>query len=313
MSETLKDFNRREINFQEPQVETIVPEHFREQYPTLLQFIKKYYEYLEVAAGRNNLQDVFYIRDPESTSEDFLDYLFFESLNGVGADFFKLPRITLKLVSQFIPVKGTVVSVPAFFRYIYGVNAEQFYPKTQIFTVGESQIGAESLKFIQDSYFYQILSIQIKSPLGITQWRDVYKKYNHPAGFALFAETLFETTAENSTLTTALSVPDSAANQLILSDLTATAEMQVGTSSITGIDSDLSIRFYVDKDINFYRDSIGELSDTQKGEYTSITDILNTDAPRFSSTDSDRFSNASLQTMDEDIFAFYPDSGLDSA
>jgi len=313
MSETLKDFNRREINFQESKVETIVPEHFKEQYPTLLEFIKKYYEYLELAAGRNNLQNVFYIRDPESTSEDFLDYLFFESLNGVGADFFKLPRITLKLVSQFIPIKGTAVSVPAFFRYIYGVDAQQFYPKTQIFTVGESEIGAESLKFIQDSYFYQILSIQIKSPLGISQWRDVYKKYNHPAGFALFAETLFETTAGNSVLTTALSVPDSAANQLILADLTATAEIQAIGSSITGVDSDSVARFYVDRDISFYKDSIGDLSDAQKGEYTSIVDVLNTDAPRFSSSDSDRFSDASLQTMDEYIFAFYPDSVLDSA
>ena len=288
MASTLTDYNRRDPNFQQPQVETIVPEHFREQHPTLVTFIKKFYEYLEVAAGRNNLSNVFYIRDVESTSEDFLDYLFFESINGLGADFFKFPRLTLKFIPNFYPIKGTEVSVPAFFRYIYGVDSEQFYPKTRIFNVGESLIGAESLRFIQDSNFYQILSIQIKSPLGINQWRDVYKKYNHPAGFALFAETLFEKTATNSVMSAPLSIQDSAATEVTLEDFTVGTTGAFGTT--TGIDSSLTSRFYVDRGIQFYQDSIGELTSAQKGEYTSIVDVLSTNSPRFSSNDSDLFS-----------------------
>ena len=311
MASTLTDYNRRDPNFQQPQVETIVPEHFKEQHPTLVTFIKKFYEYLEVAAGRNNLSNVFYIRDVESTSEDFLDYLFFESINGLGADFFKFPRLTLKFIPNFYPIKGTEVSVQGFFRYIYGVDSEQFYPKTRIFNVGESLIGAESLRFIQDSNFYQILSIQIKSPLGINQWRDVYKKYNHPAGFALFAETLFEKTATNSVMSAPLSIQDSAATEVTLEDFTVGTTGAFGTT--TGIDSSLTSRFYVDRGIQFYQDSIGELTSAQKGEYTSIVDVLSTNSPRFSSNDSDLFSDSSLQTMDEDIYAFYADSGLDSA
>ena len=254
MASTLTDYNRRDPNFVQPQVETIIPEHFQEQYPTLVTFLKKFYEYLEIAAGRNNLSDAFYIRDAESTSEDFLDYLFFESMNGLGADFFKFPRLTLKFIPNFYPIKGTVISVPAFFRYIYGVESEQFYPKTQIFNVGES--------LIQDSNFYQILSIQIKSPLGVTQWRDVYKRYNHPAGFALFAETLFEKTASNSIMSAPLSIQDSAATEVTLEDFGVATTGAFGTT--TG-------------------------------------------------RDSDKFSDNSLQTMDEDIYAFYSDSGLDSA
>lgn len=311
MASTLTDYNRRDPNFVQPQVETIIPEHFQEQYPTLVTFLKKFYEYLEIAAGRNNLSDAFYIRDVESTSEDFLDYLFFESMNGLGADFFKFPRLTLKFIPNFYPIKGTVISVPAFFRYIYGVESEQFYPKTQIFNVGESLIGAESLRFIQDSNFYQILSIQIKSPLGVTQWRDVYKRYNHPAGFALFAETLFEKTASNSIMSAPLSIQDSAATEVTLEDFGVATTGAFGTT--TGRDSDLSARFYVDRGIQFYQDSIGELTSAQKGEYTSIVDVLSTNSPRFSSNDSDKFSDNSLQTMDEDIYAFYSDSGLDSA
>ena len=277
MASTLTDYNRRDPNFQQPQVETIVPEHFKEQHPTLVTFIKKFYEYLELASGRNNLSDVFYIRDVESTSEDFLDYLFFESINGLGADFFKFPRLTLKFIPNFYPIKGTQVSVPAFFRYIYGVDSEQFYPKTRIFNVGESPIGAESLRFIQDSNFYQILSIQIKSPLGINQWRDVYKKYNHPAGFALFAETLFEKTATNSIMSAPLSIKDSAATEVTLEDLNIATT--TAFTSITSIDDSARRRMNVGLGFNIYGTDLEDsaiLNNTlYNGQYISIADILN--------------------------------------
>jgi len=205
---TLEDRDRKDINFYQPKVDDLFPEHFQEQYPTLVTFIKKYYDYLELAAGRNKLDNIFYVKDAESTNEGFLDYLFYERLNGLGADRFNLPRLTLKLAPQFSRAKGTEVAIPAFFRYIFGVEAEAFYPKTQIFTVGESEIGPNSLRFIQDSYFWQVLSIQIKSPLSTVQWNDIYKKYNHIAGFALFVETRFETVAGNIEATAPISIAE---------------------------------------------------------------------------------------------------------
>ncbi len=308
---TLTDYNRRDINFNQAQVETVLPEHFLEQYPTLVTFLKKFYEYLEIAAGRNRLDNIFYAKDAESTDDGFLDYLFYERFNGLGADKFDLPRLTLKLAPQFSRAKGTEVSIPAFFRYVFGVDVEAFYPKTQMFTVGESEIGADSLRFLQDSYFYQVLSIQIKSPLSTVQWRDLYKRYNHVAGFALFAETQFETVAGNISAIAPLSIADSAAEQITLEDIgiqTATA-----FGSTTGVDSAASIRFYVDRGIQFYQDSIGGLTSAQKGEYTSIADILDTNSPRFSSNDSDLLSDSSLQTMDEAQFKHYNPFAADSA
>jgi len=309
---TLEDRNRRDINFHQPEVDGLFPEHFREQYPTLVTFIKKYYEYLELAAGRNRLDNIFYAKDVESTNEDFLDYLYYERLNGLGADKFNLPRLTLKLAPQFSRAKGTEVSIPAFFRYVFGVEAEAFYPKTQIFTVGESQIGPNSLRFIQDSYFWQVLSIQIKSPLSTIQWNDIYKKYNHIAGFALFSETQFETVAENIEATSPISIADTLTEGALTLEATATEASSAFTSS-TGVDSDETIRFYTDRDIQFYQDSIGGLTSTQKGEYTSIADVLDTNSPTFSSNDSDRFSDESLQTMDEDLYTHYDPNRIDSA
>jgi len=309
---TLEDLNRRDINFYQPEVDGLFPEHFQEQYPTLVTFIKKYYEYLELAAGRNRLDNIFYAKDAESTDEGFLDYLFYERFNGLGADKFDLPRLTLKLAPQFSRAKGTEVSIPAFFRYVFGVEAEAFYPKTQMFTVGESEIGPNSLRFIQDSYFWQVLSIQIKSPLSTIQWNDIYKRYNHIAGFALFAETQFETVAGNIEATSPISIADTLTEGALTLEATATEASSAFTSS-TGVDSDETIRFYTDRDIQFYQDSIGGLTSTQKGEYTSIVDVLDTNSPTFSSNDSDRFSDESLQTMDEDLYTYYDPNRIDSA
>lgn len=192
-----RDINRKPVDFHTPVVEGVLPSHFLSQYPKFVALLKHFYAQTleqthEDDGGVNN---VFYAKDREAAPESYLDYLFHEAINGLGADKLIEPRLTLKLVPSYYPIKGTTTSVPAFFRYIYGVDASQFYPKTQIFTLGESELGSESLRFLTDSYFYQILSIQIKSPLGIADWRDIYKRFNHAAGFALFAETLFETTA----------------------------------------------------------------------------------------------------------------------
>lgn len=311
MSVTLTDYNRREINFNQAQVETLLPEHFLEQYPQFVTFLKKYYDYLELAAGRNDLDNIFYAKDFESTDESFLPYLFAEILAGLGADLVDLPRLALKLGPQFLRVKGTEISIPAFFRYVFGVTAESFYPKTQIFTVGESEIGAESLRFIQDSFFYQILAIQIRSPLSANQWEQIYKFNNHPAGFALFAETRFETVAGNIEATAPLARLDSNADAITLQETSTLATNSLGV--ITGVDSDLATRFYVDRGISFYEDSMGGLTDAQKGEQLSIRDVLDANSPRFSSDDSDRLSDSSLQTFDEAIFDYINPYGPDSA
>ena len=352
MAQSLTDKNRRDPNFNVPQVETVLPEHFKESYPTLVTFIKKFYEYLETAAGANVFHEIFYIRDAESTNENYLDYLFFESINGLGSGFFDFPRLSLKLIPNFYPVKGTEVSVTGFFRYIYGVEAETFYPKTQIFKLNESFIGAESLRFIQDSNFYQILSIQIKSPLGITRWRDIYKKYNHPAGFALFAETRFEGIANNSIVTAPISIQDSAAQELTIEDLNIATT--TAFTSITSIDDSARRRMNVGLGFNIYNEkehyAEADLEDSAilnntlyNGQYISIADILNPDSRRFSDSDDNTEINynmsdsseitldedsgsidvispvpgitfsATTETMDEDQFQYQSDSGLDSA
>jgi len=68
--------------------------------------------------------------------------------------------------------------------------------------VNESQIGTESLRYIQNGALYQIFSVLIKSSIPIAQWRELYKKFVHPAGFYLGGSVVLELPSTNSNILT---------------------------------------------------------------------------------------------------------------
>ena len=59
-TKTLSDLNRLNVNLKESQVDTVVPEHFKEQYPQLVEFLKAYYEYIDGEGGiAHDLKNIF--------------------------------------------------------------------------------------------------------------------------------------------------------------------------------------------------------------------------------------------------------------
>jgi hypothetical protein len=316
---TLTDFNRLEANLHEPQVKTVVPEHFKEQYPKLIDFLEAYYDYLDSdGQPTHNLKKMFTIRDPGSTDDEFLDLLFQEKT--FSADTFPFPRFAYLQIPGLLNSKGTKISIDSFFRYFQGTDVEQILPRNSMFIVGQSEIGAESLRFIQDSYFYQVYSILLRTNVPPTEWFNLYKNYLHPAGFAIFTETLFELLPTNSQL--AASMPLA----LVDSDIAVTSfEFSADvfgdvftSSSITGIDSsivsmgDSGVRVRLDpmrisdsdkfgnppvyRSFNLAEDSLGNIDiDTWSTQaivgfppnivytyqYNSLADILNTNSPTF--------------------------------
>ena len=54
--------------------------------------------------------------------------------------------------------------------------------------MGQSRIGPESLRFIQDYRKYQLYSILLKVGLGVGTYLDTYKKFVHPAGWYIEGE-----------------------------------------------------------------------------------------------------------------------------
>ena len=201
MVNTVETINRRYVDFKTNKVKDILPEYFISQYPQFVTFLEKYYEYLDSDQTYNfdtQIKDLFAVRDNHDNSVENLDRVFKEIGLGVAnSNYFKDPRYAVRLLSIFYRVKGSLYSSEAFFKSFYGIDAEIEYPKRNLFIVGESIIGTESLKFIQDGALYQIYSILVKSEIPSAVWKELYKEFVHPAGFYLGSEVVFTGIADN--------------------------------------------------------------------------------------------------------------------
>ena len=192
-----EDLERRNLSFSQSKVREVLPEYFQESYPNLLLFLEKYYEYLEGEnrdSFKTQINNLFVSRDPEQTDEASLDFLVEEFGNGIkSSSFFDNPRLMTALLAKFYRVKGSLASIEGFFRGFFGENVVVDYPKRDLFTVGDSKVGYESLKFIQDNALYQTFSLLIKTPFSTADWRDLYLKFVHPAGFYYEGQVITQT------------------------------------------------------------------------------------------------------------------------
>lgn len=191
-----EDFYRRNIDLHTPKVVEVLPDYFKEDYPKLIQLLDAYHDFMDSDGGIvDEMKQVLRVRDVEGIALKFLEYILDEIGLGISGDQFVDPRVAVKFFPDFYRHKGTLYSAKAFFRMLYGEEVDIVYPKDNLFIVGESQIGAESLRYIQDGALYQILSVLVKSSKPLSQWKDLYKKLVHPAGFYLGGEVLIEETA----------------------------------------------------------------------------------------------------------------------
>jgi hypothetical protein len=201
MSNNSTTIDRRRLSLHKNKVREVLPEHFVAQYPDLIIFLEKYYDFLDSDQTINfdrQIKDLFLSRDLHSTSMDNLNRILKEiGLGLANTNYFIDPVFSSRLLSIFHRVKGSLYSAEAFFKAFYGIDAEISYPKRNIFIVGESQIGAESLRFIQDGALYQIYSILVKSELPSSVWREFFKEFAHPGGFYLGSEVVLVGVADN--------------------------------------------------------------------------------------------------------------------
>jgi hypothetical protein len=201
MVNTVETIARRNVDFKTNKVGDILPEYFIAQYPQFITFLEKYYDYLDSDETYNfdrQIKELFAIRDIHSNSTEDLDRIFKEIGLGIAnSNYFKDPRYAARLLSIFYRVKGSLYSSEAFFKAFYGIDAEIQYPKKNLFIVGDSLIGPESLKFIQDGALYQVYSILVKSEIPIVVWKELFKQFVHPAGFYLGSEVVFTGVANN--------------------------------------------------------------------------------------------------------------------
>tara|TARA_B100000424_G_scaffold86948_1_gene65019 strand:+ start:1632 stop:2597 length:966 start_codon:yes stop_codon:yes gene_type:complete len=205
MTHTL-DTNRRDLPFFKSKVKDVLPEYAQEDFPNLVTFLEKYYDFI---SGEDNksydrlVHDIFSLKDATQTELEYLDFLLAEIGNGLtNAAFFKQPRLMTRLLALFYQSKGTLVSAEGFFRGFFNQEVSVEYPKKDTLTINDAdnnflshKIGFESQKFITNDKRFQVFSILIKTGLAVRDYETLYKKFVHPAGFYFEGEVQLENPA----------------------------------------------------------------------------------------------------------------------
>ena len=191
--ETTKDYFRFDPNLRRSLVQEVLPEYFQQSYPSLVQFLEGYYEFLDSDDNFGGaVAELNTIRDLQDATLKRLDFVFDELALGISHTQFLFPREALRNFGNFFRVKGSLYSAEGFFRAFFDENnVEVIYPKNSLLRVGDltqGKIGPEDAFLLQDGRIYQIFSVLIKSPLSLNDWEILYRNFVHPAGFFLGAE-----------------------------------------------------------------------------------------------------------------------------
>jgi len=311
MAHSLADLNRRKITLKTSKVGEVVPEYFQEEYPKFITLLEKYHDYLDSDQAQGfgqRIKELIYARDAAQTDTNNLDELVKEIGNGLQASsFFKQPRLMTRLLGEFYRSKGSINSAEGFFRGFFNQEAEISYPKDKLFIVGQSDIGYESQKFIQNNEIYQIFSVLVRTGLSTTDYENLYKKFVHPAGFHFAGEVL--TTEETTLSPTALGLNplESDTPEYILASA-ASLIPSAPFSDITGIldsTSNVGIRIRLDQPISdFTSDSSTPTS--LANFYTSIKEWIQVNSFTFDdSAEPGPDMSMTFETMDNVIFTKY--------
>lgn len=299
---TTKDNNRRLLNLRQSDVETVLPDYFKEEYPNIIELFHAYFTWLETNDNFGaRIKDLNKSRDITQVSEDLLQYIEDELL--LGQSYFEgfiNKREASKFSNLLYRSKGSLYSIQQFFRAFYGTDPEIVYPKENVFIVGESQIGPASQRFLTDNTIYQTLAILIKIDLPLVIWEEVYKLFVHPAGMFLGAEIQLVSVNENEISDTMPEIVDATGVTPITESIASIIVDQPPSSTTLLIDSDGVLnRFDAQKSIlNVYKDfTIGYLDQT-------YSNFLELSSPSFPSFDEDSDANGSTMRFDNTIETF---------
>ena len=306
MTHKLEDVGRRQINFINRSVREVIPEHFTSDYPDLVKFLEYYYDFLDSdgqSSFSTEIHQLFTLRDITETPTEYLNSLIGELGAGLqNGDNFTNSRFTTRRFADHYRNKGSRFSVEEFFRAFFQQDVEVLYPKVDIFTVGRDAIGYNSQKYIQDYGRYQIYSILLKVGLGVPTYRELYKKFAHPAGFYFEGIVAVEGEADLGFDNMPIALADSAF-VTIISEATPTFTT---LSEFTGLtDSEgVPIRYNIQQLANLYSSLTAQQINNY---YSSIAEFID---PNSFTLDDSGDSNTplmslSLETLDNNMFTRY--------
>lgn len=121
-------------------VKNHVPGFVRDEYPTFILFLEKYYEWLEtteqVSEELYNLRNSF---DIDASNEVYLEQLRQDLLPYFPSEIMADKRLFLKLVGGFYRTNGTQNSIKFLFRALYNENIDIYYPKDDILIASDGK------------------------------------------------------------------------------------------------------------------------------------------------------------------------------
>ena len=337
VDDTLRDDGRREISqITGREVNKVIPEHFKTDYPKLVSFLEQYYHFEDSDGSPSRLvNDLFYTRDINQVDESLLSYIEDELLLGQSYfEGFTDKRTAAKFSNNLYRAKGTKFSIEQFFRMFFEVDIDLEYTKEQVFKIGEaeSEIGAESQKFITNAELFQQFALRITSELPFKKWQRPYKLFVHPAGMFIGSAVRLEGIVDNP-LSAPISLVDSDLGQIDVVGATAFGfdEVTQFLPEITGIardsgDSDgIFKRVIIDDDflVSLQNTSIVDIQkqyETLRAAELRTSPTFDADSTGLATSVNIDFSNAfTSETFDQDKFEFFSSdsdvyySKLDSA
>ncbi len=326
VDDTLRDDGRREISqITGREVNKVIPEHFKTDYPKLVSFLEQYYHFEDSDGSPSRLvNDLFYTRDINQVDESLLSYIEDELLLGQSYfEGFTDKRTAAKFSNNLYRAKGTKFSIEQFFRMFFEVDIDLEYTKEQVFKIGEaeSEIGAESQKFITNAELFQQFALRITSELPFKKWQRPYKLFVHPAGMFIGSAVRLEGIVDNP-LSAPISLVDSDVGQVDVVGATAFNfdEVTQFLPEITGIardsgDSDGIFKRVIIDDSFFTSLQTTSLEDIQK-QYSTLRAAELRTSPTFdadsngagtatSNFEIDFSNDFSSETMDQERFEFF--------
>ena len=137
MADIQYHYNRRPRNFLHRKVREALPEFFTQDYPKLVTFLEKYYDYLDSDGASSfdyRLRKIYQTRDTQETTTDLLKFIIEEIAAGNTGGNFTDPSFYAQRIHELHRTKGSRFSIEEFFRAFFQQNVEVEYPKKDIFT-----------------------------------------------------------------------------------------------------------------------------------------------------------------------------------
>jgi len=145
-------------------IETQFPAIYREEGPVFVEFVKKYYEWLEssnnaVYHSRRMLE----YKDIDQTVDEFVVKFKQKYLSDIQLDTVSQTRNLIKNSLDLYRSKGTERSVDLFFRAVFGKPAEVYYPGEDIFRLSDGKwVKPKYLEVTPSEFNYEFVGKQVE-------------------------------------------------------------------------------------------------------------------------------------------------------